>query len=164
MDRLATPRDLWDPRERMSIDELRSHQLGSLRSTLERVYANIPHYTTAFDNAGVRAADLHELSDLAAFPLTSKADLRDNYPFGMFAVPREDVVRVHASSGTTGRPTVVGYTAEDISDWADVMARSIRAAGAARVICSMWPTGMASSPAGSARTTELSGWAARSCR
>ncbi|MEJ7630312.1 MAG: phenylacetate--CoA ligase PaaK [Nocardioidaceae bacterium] len=129
MDRLATPRDLWDPRERMSIDELRSHQLGSLRSTLERVYANIPHYTTAFDNAGVRAADLHELSDLAAFPLTSKADLRDNYPFGMFAVPREDVVRVHASSGTTGRPTVVGYTAEDISDWADVMARSIRAAG-----------------------------------
>jgi len=114
----------------MSVDELRAHQLNGLRETLHRVYDNVPHYTRAFDAAGVRPDDLRELADLAGFPSTSKTDLRDNYPFGMFAVPREDVIRVHASSGTTGRPTVVGYTAGDVSDWAAVMARSIRAAGA----------------------------------
>ena len=89
----------------------------------------MPHYRAAFDAAGVHPDDLHELADLARFPFTAKADLRDNYPFGMFAVPREQVVRVHASSGTTGKPTVVGYTRDDIDMWADVMARSIEAAG-----------------------------------
>jgi phenylacetate-CoA ligase len=125
----ATPRELWDDRERMSLDELRAHQLSSLQATVQRVYDNVPHYRQAFDAAGVHPDDIRELSDLAAFPFTGKADLRDNYPFGMFAVPREQVNRIHASSGTTGRPTVVGYTAQDVSDWADVMARSIRAAG-----------------------------------
>jgi phenylacetate-CoA ligase len=129
---LSTPAELWDARELLSLDELRQHQLRSLRDTLARVYDNVPHYRHAFEAAGVRPDDLGDLADLARFPFTTKADLRDNYPFGMFAVPRDDVVRLHASSGTTGRPTVVGYTAGDISEWADVMARSIRAAGARR--------------------------------
>jgi len=128
----STPQELWDDRERLSVEALRTHQLDRMRETLHRVYDHVPHYTRAFDAAGVRPDDLHHLQDLARFPLTSKADLRDNYPFGMFAVPREEVARVHASSGTTGRPTVVGYTASDLDDWADVMARSIRAAGARR--------------------------------
>src|SRR5262245_21943739 len=129
MEPLSTPRDLWDDAERWSIDELRTHQLERLKRTLAQVYAHVPHYTVAFDKAGVHPDDLRELSDLSRFPFTAKADLRDNYPFGMFAVPRQDVVRVHASSGTTGRPTVVGYTAEDLDVWSDVVARSIRAAG-----------------------------------
>ncbi len=132
MAQLSTPRELWDTNEKMSLDELRDHQLSSLRDTLRRVYERVPHYTAAFDAAGVHPDDLRELSDLHRFPFTAKADLRDNYPFGMFAVPREEVTRVHASSGTTGRPTVVGYDADDISAWADVMARSIRAAGGRR--------------------------------
>ena len=110
-------------------EELRELQLGRLRWSLGHAYANVPHYRKAFDAAGVSPEDLHELADLARFPFTTKADLRDNYPFGMFAVPREQVVRVHASSGTTGKPTVVGYTREDIDTWAEVMARSIEAAG-----------------------------------
>jgi phenylacetate-CoA ligase len=118
-----------DEAERMGIDELRALQLERLRSSLQHAYTNVPHYRTAFDAAGVHPDDCRELADLARFPTTSKADLRNNYPFGMFAVPREQVRRVHASSGTTGRPTVVGYTAEDIATWATVMARSIRAAG-----------------------------------
>ena len=118
-----------DPTERMGVDELRALQLARLQQTLRHVYAHVPHYTRAFDAAGVHPDDCRELADLALFPTTSKADLRDNYPFGMFAVPREQVRRVHASSGTTGRPTVVGYTAEDLRTWATVMARSIRAAG-----------------------------------
>jgi phenylacetate-CoA ligase len=129
MQDLSTPRDRWDDAERLSIDELRAMQLDRLKDTLTRVYTHVPHYTAAFDQAGIHPDDLHELGDLARFPFTSKADLRENYPFGMFAVPREDVVRVHASSGTTGRPTVVGYTSDDIARWSDVMARSIRAAG-----------------------------------
>ena len=100
-----------------------------LRDTLHRAYANVPHYRRAFDEAGVRPEHLDTLADLRRFPFTTKADLRDNYPFGMFAVPREEVNRVHASSGTTGQPTVVGYTRDDIDTWAEVMARSIRAAG-----------------------------------
>jgi phenylacetate-CoA ligase len=132
METLSTPRDLWDEAERSSIEELRAGQLARLRSTLARVYANVAHYKAAFDATGVRPEDLHELSDLARFPFTTKAHLRDNYPFDMFAVPRRDVVRVHASSGTTGRPTVVGYTADDIGVWSDAMARSIRAAGGRR--------------------------------
>jgi phenylacetate-CoA ligase len=109
--------------------ELEARQLAHLRQTLDRVYQHVPHYTRAFDKAGVGPDDLTSLADLARFPFTTKDDLRANYPFGMFAVPRERVNRVHASSGTTGKPTVVGYTSEDLDTWADLMARSIRAAG-----------------------------------
>jgi len=115
--------------ETASRDELQALQLQRLKWTLRHAYDNVAHYRTAFDAAGVRADDLRTLDDLAKFPFTVKTDLRDHYPFGMFAVPRERVVRIHASSGTTGRPTVVGYTAKDIETWATVMARSIRAAG-----------------------------------
>jgi phenylacetate-CoA ligase len=118
-----------DPAERMSVDELRALQLERLRRSLRHAYDNVPHYRRAFEAAGVHPDDLRELADLARFPTTSKEDLRENYPFGMFAVPREQVRRVHASSGTTGRPTVVGYTERDLDIWATVMARSIRAAG-----------------------------------
>jgi phenylacetate-CoA ligase len=122
------PGDL-EPIERASRDELSRLQLERMRWSLAHAYRNVPHYRRAFDAAGVHPDDLVSLADLARFPFTSKADLRDNYPFGMFAVPREKVSRVHASSGTTGKPTVVGYTAKDIDTWAHVMARSIRAAG-----------------------------------
>jgi phenylacetate-CoA ligase len=132
MRELTTPVELWDDAERLGIDELRSLQLSRLETTLRTAYEQVPHYRRAFDDAGVHPDDLGGLEDLPRFPFTTKADLRDNYQFGMFAVPRSDVVRVHASSGTTGRPTVVGYTADDVSMWADVMARSIRAAGGRR--------------------------------
>ena len=112
-----------------TVDDLRTLQLERLRWSLAHAYDNVPHYRRAFDEAGVRPADLQTLGDLARFPFTAKADLRANYPFGMFAVPREQVARIHASSGTTGRPTVVGYTKDDIDTWAEVMARSIEAAG-----------------------------------
>src|SRR5215204_5780418 len=120
---------LLDPAERLSADELRELQLERLQWTLRHAYDNVPHYRQAFDAAGVHPDDCRELPDLARFPTTSKADLRENYPFGMFAVPQEQVRRVHASSGTTGLPTVVGYTEKDLDTWATVMARSIRAAG-----------------------------------
>src|SRR5215204_1559428 len=120
---------LLDPAERLSADELRELQLERLQWTLRHAYDNVPHYRQAFDAAGVHPDDCRELADLAKFPTTAKADLRDNYPFGMFAVPQDQVRRVHASSGTTGRPTVVGYTERDLDTWATVMARSIRAAG-----------------------------------
>ena len=118
-----------EPIETASVDELRALQLERLRWTVRHAYDNVPHYRAAFDSAGAHPDDVRELADLAKLPFTSKADLRANYPFGMFAVPREQVSRVHASSGTTGQPTVVGYTAEDLDTWATVMARSIRAAG-----------------------------------
>ncbi|MEP7207567.1 MAG: phenylacetate--CoA ligase PaaK [Casimicrobiaceae bacterium] len=118
-----------EPIERASADELRALQLERLRWSLRHAYTHVPHYRRKFDAAGVRPDDLRRLEDLARFPFTTKQDLRDNYPFGMFAVPREQVVRIHASSGTTGKPTVVGYTARDIDTWSTVMARSIRAAG-----------------------------------
>jgi phenylacetate-CoA ligase len=118
-----------EPIERASADELRALQLTRLRWSLDHAYEHVPHYRKAFDAKGVHPRDLRSLEDLAKFPFTVKTDLRDNYPFGMFAVPREQVVRVHASSGTTGKPTVVGYTRNDIDVWATVMARSIRAAG-----------------------------------
>ena len=125
-----TPRpDELEPIERASRDELRALQLQRLKWSLQHAYDNVPHYRRAFDAKGVHPRDLHALEDLAKFPLTVKSDLRDNYPFAMFAVPREQVVRIHASSGTTGKPTVVGYTRNDIDMWATVMARSIRAAG-----------------------------------
>ena len=113
----------------MTRAELETLQLERLRETLRSAYDHVPHYRNAFDQAGVRPDDLGTLADLGRFPFTTKADLRENYPFGMFAVPREEVNRVHASSGTTGKPTVVGYTREDLDTWAELMARSIRAAG-----------------------------------
>ncbi|MGX6601337.1 phenylacetate--CoA ligase PaaK [Micromonosporaceae bacterium Da 78-11] len=127
-DRTPRPADL-DPIERASVDELRELQLSRLRWSLRHAYEHVPHYRKAFDELGAHPDDVRELGDLATFPFTDKAALRDNYPFGMFAVPREQISRVHASSGTTGRPTVVGYTKDDIRTWARLMARSIRAAG-----------------------------------
>ncbi|MGW2177511.1 phenylacetate--CoA ligase PaaK [Streptomyces sp. NPDC001732] len=120
---------LLDEAERLGRDELEALQLERLRATLRHAYENVGHYRAAFDAAGLRPQDCRSLADLARFPFTTKADLRDNYPFGMFAVPEEQVRRIHASSGTTGRPTVVGYTQRDLDTWADVVARSIRAAG-----------------------------------
>jgi len=115
--------------ERLSIDELRSLQLERLRWTLRHAYDNVPFYRAKFDAAGVHPDDCREPADLAKFPFTTKQDLRENYPFGMFAVPEQQVSRIHASSGTTGKPTVVGYTASDVDNWSTVMARSIFAAG-----------------------------------
>ena len=121
-----------DPIEKASVDELRALQLKRLKATLAHAYANSPVYKAKFDAAGVHPNDCNSLADLAKFPFTTKADLRDNYPFGMFAVPRSEVVRIHASSGTTGKPTVVGYTQNDIDTWAGLVARSLRAGGARR--------------------------------
>ena len=118
-----------EPIEKASQDELQALQLQRLKATLQRAYTNVPHYRKSFDDQGIQPDDLKTLSDLSKFPFTTKADLRANYPFGMFAVPREQVVRIHASSGTTGKPTVVGYTQEDIDTWASLVARSIRASG-----------------------------------
>ena len=118
-----------EPIEAASQDELQALQLARLQATLALAYEKVAHYRQAFDAAGVHPTDCRSLADLAKFPFTTKADLRANYPFGMFAVPREQVVRVHASSGTTGKPTVVGYTQGDIDTWAALVARSIRASG-----------------------------------
>jgi len=126
--RIPQPGDL-EPIERASRDELQALQLERLKQTLRHAYENVAHYRRSFDEAGVHPDDLKTLGDLAKFPFTTKKTLRDNYPFGLFAVPREQVVRVHASSGTTGKPTVVGYTRRDIDTWAGLVARSIRAAG-----------------------------------
>lgn len=127
--RHPSPGDL-EPIETASRDEIAALQLQRLKATLQRAYDKVPHYRQAFDSRGVHPDDLKQLSDIAKFPFTVKKDLRDNYPFGMFAVPREQVARIHASSGTTGKPTVVGYTLQDIEHWANLVARSIRAAGA----------------------------------
>ncbi|MGH8189611.1 MAG: phenylacetate--CoA ligase PaaK [Steroidobacteraceae bacterium] len=127
----SRPTDL-EPIETASLDELRALQLQRLQWSLAHAYKNVPHYRSKFDAAGVHPEDLRTLDDLARFPFTTKADLRDSYPFGMFAVPREQVARIHASSGTTGKPTIVGYTARDIDNWATLVARSIRAAGGRR--------------------------------
>ncbi|MET8716115.1 MULTISPECIES: phenylacetate--CoA ligase PaaK [Streptomyces] len=118
-----------DAGERLGRAELESLQLERLRATLGHAYENVGFYRAAFEKAGLRPEDCRTLSDLSRFPFTVKSDLRDNYPFGMFAVPEDRVRRIHASSGTTGRPTVVGYTDRDLDTWADVVARSIRAAG-----------------------------------
>lgn len=115
--------------ETASRDEIQALQLKRLKWTLEHAYNNVPHYKAAFDAKGVHPSDFKTLADIAKFPFTMKKDLRDNYPFGLFAVPREQIVRLHASSGTTGKPTVVGYTQNDIDNWANLVARSIRAAG-----------------------------------
>jgi phenylacetate-CoA ligase len=121
--------DSIEPIERASVDELRALQLARLQDLVRRAYEQVPHYKTRFDAAGVHPEDLRRLEDLTKFPLTTKEDLRQNYPFGMFAVPMDQIVRIHASSGTTGKPTVVGYTRNDIEIWSQLMARSIRAAG-----------------------------------
>ncbi|KQW18274.1 phenylacetate--CoA ligase [Afipia sp. Root123D2] len=123
------PADL-DRYETASQDELRAWQRERLRWTLRRAFEKVPHYSAAFKAAGVHPDDFKDIGDLAKFPFTVKADLRANYPFGMFAVPESEIARIHASSGTTGKPTVVGYTKGDIDVWSDVVARSIRAAGA----------------------------------
>ncbi|WP_405069935.1 phenylacetate--CoA ligase [Kribbella sp. NBC_01510] len=125
----ALPEELRDAGERLSVDELRSRQLSLLQSTIRTAYSRVPHYRAALDGVGFAPDDFKSLEDLSRLPFTAKNDLRDNYPFGMFAVPQSEVARVHASSGTTGRPTVVGYTKRDLDNWADLMARSIRAAG-----------------------------------
>jgi phenylacetate-CoA ligase len=119
-----------EPVEKCSTQELKGLQLERLRWSLSHAYDNVPRYREKFDAAGVKPADCRALEDLARFPFTTKADLRETYPFGMFAVPMDRIVRIHASSGTTGKPTVVGYTAKDIDTWAHLMARSMRAAGA----------------------------------
>ena len=121
--------EIQDAAERMSVDELRALQLDRLRWTLRYAYANVPFYRKRFDAAGVSPEDCRSLEDLASFPVTTKDDLRENYPAGMFAVPVAELRRIHASSGTTGQPTVVGYTQADLDTWSDLMARSIRAAG-----------------------------------
>ncbi|TDQ64349.1 phenylacetate-CoA ligase [Maritalea mobilis] len=126
---LSPKKDDLEPIEIASRDEISALQLERMKKTLAHAYENVPFYKAKFDEAGVHPSDLKSLSDLSKFPFTVKTDLRDNYPFGMFAVPREEVVRIHASSGTTGKPTVVGYTKNDIDVWSDVVARSLRAAG-----------------------------------
>ncbi len=126
---LTPARDMLDPIEIASIDEIRALQLQRLKWSVKHAYENVPMYRQRFDEAGVHPDELQTLSDLAKFPFTYKDDLRANYPFGLFAVPREQIVRVHASSGTTGKPTVVGYTRRDIDMWANLVARSMRASG-----------------------------------
>jgi phenylacetate-CoA ligase len=121
--------DHIEPIEKASVDELRALQLARLKEALHHAYARVPHYKKKLDAAGAHPDDLKRLDDLARFPFTGKEDLRQNYPFGMFAVPMDEIVRIHASSGTTGKPTVVGYTKRDIDTWSHLMARSIRAAG-----------------------------------
>ena len=128
-DGLGEAPEIQDAAERMSVDELRALQLDRLRWTLRYAYANVPFYRKQFDAAGVSPQDCRSLEDLASFPVTTKDDLRENYPAGMFAVPVTELRRIHASSGTTGQPTVVGYTQADLDTWSDLMARSIRAAG-----------------------------------
>jgi len=128
-DRTPSP-DTLDPAERMSVADIRSLQLDRLRSTLRTAYERVDHYRRSFDASGVHPDDVADLADLARFPFTVKSDLRDTYPFGLFAVPRQRIARIHASSGTTGKPTVVGYTADDLDTWAGLVARSLRAAGA----------------------------------
>jgi phenylacetate-CoA ligase len=128
--RAGAERRLLDPIEIASRDEIAALQTKRLKWTLQHAYKNVPHYRRKFDAAGVHPGDFRRLEDLSRFPFTTKEDLRATYPFGMFAVPREKVLRIHASSGTTGKPTVVGYTENDLRNWADLGARSIRAAGA----------------------------------
>ncbi|UWQ62086.1 phenylacetate--CoA ligase [Leisingera caerulea] len=129
MEDLTTNKSDLDPIEIASIDEIRNLQLERLKWSVRHAYDNVAMYKQRFDEAGVHPDDLQQLSDLAKFPFTYKNDLRDNYPFGLFAVPRSEIIRLHASSGTTGKPTVVGYTKGDIDNWADLVARSLRAAG-----------------------------------
>src|ERR1700691_6569890 len=122
-------RDQLEPIEKVGRNELLALQLDRLNQTVTRAYERVPHYKKKLDAAGVHPSDLKALADLASFPFTTKEDLRQNYPYGMIAVPMQEIVRIHASSGTTGKPTVVGYTRRDIDTWARLIARGIRAAG-----------------------------------
>lgn len=164
MPEAATGSETFDDAERLSAEALHTLQLTRLRASLQHAYDHVPFYRESFDRAGVHPQDCRSLGDLACFPFTVKDDLRAQYPFGMFAVPKEQVRRLHASSGTTGRPTVVGYTERDLSHWADVVARSsTRPAGGPVTPCiSLTDTGC--SPAVWAPTTARSGSAARSYR
>ncbi|HID68689.1 MAG TPA: phenylacetate--CoA ligase, partial [Roseibacterium sp.] len=126
---LTPARETLDPIEIASRDEIVALQLKRLKWSLRHAYDNVPFYRKQFGAAGLHPDDIHSLADLAKFPFTVKADLRDNYPFSLFAVPREQILRIHASSGTTGKPTVVGYTANDLDMWANMVARSLRASG-----------------------------------
>lgn len=126
---LTPEKNTLDPIEIASRDQITALQLERMKWSLNHAYENVPFYKASFDAAGVHPDDMIDLTDLAKFPFTVKTDLRDNYPFGMFAVPREQIARIHASSGTTGQPTVVGYTTDDLANWASVVARSLRAAG-----------------------------------
>ena len=126
---LTPDKNSLDPIEIASIDEIRALQLKRLRWSLKHAYDNVPHYQKQFDAAGVHPDDIKTLDDIAKFPFTYKDDLRQQYPFGLFAVPQDQIARIHASSGTTGKPTVVGYTQNDIDVWADLVARSMRASG-----------------------------------
>ena len=137
-----------DPIEIASRDEIAALQLERMKWSLRHAYDNVPFYKSSFDAAGVHPDDLTDLSDLAKFPFTVKTDLRDNYPFKMFAVPRAQVARIHASSGTTGQPTVVGYTQRDLEHWGSVVARSLRAAGMRPATCCTTPTATGCLPAG----------------
>jgi len=129
---LTPEKSTLDPIEIASRDEIEALQLQRMQRSVNSAYNNVPHYKAVFDQTGIHPEDLKSLSDLSNFPFTVKQDLRDNYPFGMFAVPREQVNRIHASSGTTGQPTVIGYTANDLKVWSEVMQRSLRAAGMRR--------------------------------
>lgn len=129
MKELTPERSDLDPIEIASTDEIQALQLSRMKWSLNHAYENVPMYRKRFDDAGIQPDDLKSLSDLSKFPFTVKSDLRDNYPFGLFAVPREQIQRIHASSGTTGKPTVVGYTKNDLNNWAELVARSMRASG-----------------------------------
>ncbi len=153
-----------DPIETASRDQITALQTRRLAWSLKHAYDNVPHYRAAFDAAGVHPDDFNSLADLAKFPFTSKQDLRDNYPFGMFAVPRDRVARLHASSGTTGKPTVVGYTATDIENWSRLVARSIRAGGGKPGMMAHIAMATACSPAASARITARRNSAAPWCQ
>ena len=144
MNKQNSPATGLDSIEKASLDELQALQLQRMKWSLKHAYDNVPHYRKKYDAAGVHPDDLKHLADLAKFPFTTKADLRDTYPYGMFATPMRDVVRVHASSGTTGKPTVVAYTKNDIAMWAGLMARSLRAAGcsAADIILNSYAYGL----------------------
>ena len=130
---------------------LESLQLKRLQNVLELVYTNVPFYRASFDKAGVKPGDVKGLEDLQRLPFTTKQDMRDSYPYGLFAAPLEEIVRIHASSGTTGKPTVVGYTQKDIDTWSELMARSFVAAGAPRSTRPTWRSWRPSSAARSSR-------------
>ena len=150
--------------ENASRDEITALQTERLKWTLNHVYQNVPHYRARFEAAGVHPDDFQSLADLAKFPFTTKQDLRDNYPYNMFAVPRQEVVRIHASSGTTGKPTVVGYTKKDIDTWANLIARSIYASGGRPGDIVHVAYGYGLFTGGLGATTVPRSWAARSFR
>lgn len=164
MQDLSPNRKELDPIETASRDEIEALQFHRMKRSLKHAFENSPFYRNRFIQADVHPEDLKSLKDIAKFPFTVKQDLRDTYPFGMFAVPQTKLVRIHGSSGTTGKPTVVGYTAADIDHWANLIARSIRAAGGRPGDMLHTPMAMGCSPAASARITAPSGWAAPWCR